>query len=74
MLVLVQVEKETSILFKTVKHMKKKKTFLGGALLQHFNRDTQKCAYKTCLAIINGQEVSVAQFQNYPLIENSRFF
>eukprot|EP00095_Tigriopus_kingsejongensis_P002996 maker-scaffold784_size97500-snap-gene-0.25 protein:Tk02996 transcript:maker-scaffold784_size97500-snap-gene-0.25-mRNA-1 annotation:"hypothetical protein BRAFLDRAFT_121174" len=31
----------------------------GGGLLQKVNRDTQKCAYKTCLAIIGGKSVDV---------------
>ena len=31
----------------------------GGALLQKLNRDTQKCAYKCCLAEIEGKTVSV---------------
>ena len=29
----------------------------GGALLQKLDRDTQKCAFKCCMAIINDQEV-----------------
>lgn len=29
----------------------------GGALLQKLNRDTQRCAYKCCLAIIDGNTV-----------------
>ena len=29
----------------------------GGALLQKLDRDTQKCAFKCCLAVINGKEV-----------------
>ena len=32
----------------------------GGALLQKLNRDTQKCAYKASLAIVNGKEVCKA--------------
>ena len=31
----------------------------GGGLLQKMNRDTQKCAFKCSLAIINGKEVHV---------------
>jgi nicotinamide phosphoribosyltransferase len=31
----------------------------GGGLLQKMDRDTQKCAFKCCLAIINGKEVEV---------------
>ena len=31
----------------------------GGGLLQKMDRDTQKCAFKCCLAIIDGQEVAV---------------
>ena len=31
----------------------------GGALLQKLDRDTQKCAFKCCMAIINDQEVEV---------------
>lgn len=31
----------------------------GGALLQKVNRDTQKCAYKTCMAIVEGEKVDV---------------
>ncbi len=30
----------------------------GGALLQRLDRDTQKCAYKACMAVINGEQVS----------------
>jgi len=30
----------------------------GGALLQRVHRDTQKCAFKCCYAIINGKGVS----------------
>ncbi len=29
----------------------------GGALLQKLDRDTQKCAYKCCMATINGTKV-----------------
>ncbi len=29
----------------------------GGALLQKLDRDTQKCAYKCCMATINGKKV-----------------
>ncbi len=35
----------------------------GGALLQKLNRDTQKCAYKCCLAEIEGKTVSGIIFQ-----------
>ena len=31
----------------------------GGALLQKLDRDTQKCAFKCCLATINGQDKDV---------------
>ncbi|CAG0879526.1 unnamed protein product [Darwinula stevensoni] len=31
----------------------------GGALLQRIDRDTQKCAYKCCHAVINGQGINV---------------
>jgi len=31
----------------------------GGGLLQKMNRDTQKCAFKCCMAKINGQKVDV---------------
>ena len=31
----------------------------GGGLLQKMNRDTQKCAYKCCLAIIDGKKVKL---------------
>lgn len=31
----------------------------GGALLQRMDRDTQKCAYKCCLAEIDGKRVEV---------------
>lgn len=31
----------------------------GGGLLQKLNRDTQKCAFKCSLAIIDGKEVPV---------------
>ena len=29
----------------------------GGALLQKVDRDTQKCAYKCCMAVIDGEQV-----------------
>ena len=29
----------------------------GGALLQKLDRDTQKCAFKCCMAIIDGNKV-----------------
>ena len=31
----------------------------GGGLLQKLNRDTQKCAFKCSLAIVDGEEVFV---------------
>ena len=31
----------------------------GGGLLQKMNRDTQKCAFKCCMAKINGQKVCI---------------
>ena len=31
----------------------------GGGLLQKMDRDTQKCAFKCCLAIINNKEIPV---------------
>lgn len=31
-----------------------------GALLQKLDRDTQKCAYKCCFAVINEKPVSTA--------------
>lgn len=31
----------------------------GGALLQRLDRDTLRCAYKCCMAEINGQQVDV---------------
>ena len=31
-----------------------------GALLQKIDRDTQKCAYKCCFAVINDNPVSLA--------------
>lgn len=31
---------------------------LAGALLQKLDRDTQKCAYKCCFAVINDKPVS----------------
>ena len=31
---------------------------LAGALLQKMDRDTQKCAYKCCFAVINDKPVS----------------
>lgn len=30
----------------------------GGALLQRLNRDTQKCAFKSSFAIVNGHKVN----------------
>ena len=32
----------------------------GGALLQRMDRDTQKCAFKCCEAIVNGKPVDLA--------------
>lgn len=34
----------------------------GGALLQKVDRDTQKCAFKTSLVVVNGVEVGGASF------------
>lgn len=31
----------------------------GGALLQRFDRDVQRCAFKCCMAVINGEERDV---------------
>ena len=31
----------------------------GGALLQKVDRDTQKCAYKVCMAVVNGEQRAV---------------
>lgn len=31
----------------------------GGALLQRMDRDTQRCAYKCCLAVVGGERVDV---------------
>ncbi len=32
----------------------------GGALLQKVDRDTQRCAFKCCVAVIDGQKVKDA--------------
>ena len=32
---------------------------LSGGLIQHVDRDTQKCAYKCSHAVVNGKEVNV---------------
>ncbi len=31
----------------------------GGALLQKLDRDTQKCAFKCCMAVVDGQKLDV---------------
>ena len=41
----------------------------GGGLLQKMDRDTQKCAFKCCLAIIDGQEVAV---QKDPITDSGK--
>ncbi|VDP57712.1 unnamed protein product [Schistosoma curassoni] len=33
----------------------------GGALLQRLNRDTQKCAFKSSFAIVNGHKIQVSK-------------
>ena len=46
----------------------------GGALLQKMNRDTQRCAYKCCLATIDGKEVwFTSRLLHFDLKHNNYF-